>query len=336
MSTKRNQDSFRGCLVGGAVGDALGWPVEFHSLHEVKKIYGENGIQDLVVNHKGVAEITDDTQLTLFTAEGIISEEPIGVYCSYLHWLKTQGVETHLPAKIESWLMNVPEMHARRSPGITCLKALQSGQCGSVTSPINDSKGCGGVMRVAPAGLFYPVEEAFQKGMEFAAITHGHPLGYLSAGAFSYLIAMIMEGHSLLLSVENTLQKLSGYAEAKECILKIKQAVELAKSEIEPEDAIKRLGLGWICEEALAIGLYCSLKYQHHLPSALIHAVNHDGDSDSTGSITGNIVGALHGYSQIPESWVKHLELKDVIIQIADELWMKYKDTNDTTSRFFH
>jgi len=336
MSNKRNQDSFRGCLIGGAIGDALGWPVEFQSLREVKLKYGENGIQELIVNQRGVAEITDDTQLTLFTAAGIVSDEPIGVYCSYLYWLKTQGVEPNVQVEIDCWLVNVPEMHARRSPGITCLKALQSGRCGSVTLPINDSKGCGGVMRVAPAGLFYPIEEAFKKGMDFAAITHGHPLGYLSAGAFSYLISTIMEGYPLVLAVDNTLQKLSGYPEAKECITKIEQAIELAKSDIDPEEAIKRLGLGWISEEALAIGLYCSLKYQSNFTSALKAAVNHDGDSDSTGSITGNIVGVLHGYSQIPKSWLDRVELKDVILQVADELWMKYKETTDQTSRFFH
>jgi ADP-ribosylglycohydrolase len=336
MNIKRNQDNFRGCLIGGAIGDALGWPVEFHSLREVKMKYGENGIQELIVNQRGVAEITDDTQLTLFTVAGILSDEPVGVYCSYLYWLKTQGFETNVKVKIDCWLVNVPEMHARRSPGITCLKALQSGQCGSVTSPINDSKGCGCVMRVAPAGLFYPLEEAFKKGVEFAAITHGHPLGYLSAGAFSYLIATIMEGYPLLLAVENTIQKLSDFPEAKECIVKIEQAKELAKSDIKSEEAIKRLGLGWVSEEALAIALYSALKYQNNFISALKAAVNHDGDSDSTGSITGNILGALQGYRQIPESWIKQLELKDVIIQIADELWMKYKETTDQTSRFFH
>ena len=87
--------------------------------------------------------------------------------------------------------------------------------------------------------------------------------------------------------------------------------------------------------EALAIALYCSLKFQHHFSSAVIHAVNHDGDSDSTGSITGNIVGLLHGYRQIPANWIERLELKDIILQIADELWMKYKEQAGNTQRYF-
>lgn len=335
MDTYKDQENFRGCLLGGAIGDALGWPVESHSLYEMKKKFGENGIQDFVVNQKGLAEITDDTQLTLFTAEGLLSDEPTGVYCSYLHWLKTQGCKVPAPIKMESWLANVPEMHARRSPGITCLKALQSGQCGSVDSPINDSKGCGGVMRVAPVGLYYPPEEAFKKGIEFAAITHGHPLGYLTAGAFSYLIASIMKGNSLQLAADNMLQKLSRYPEAKEGVQVIERAIYLSKTETDPEEAVRRIGLGWVGEEALAIAIYCSLKFQHHFSSAVIHAVNHDGDSDSTGSITGNIVGLLQGYRQIPTNWIERLELKDIILQIADELWMKYKEQAGNTQRYF-
>ncbi|MDN5294046.1 MAG: hypothetical protein PWQ91_615 [Eubacteriales bacterium] len=58
---KRNKDHFRGSLLGGAIGDTLGWPVEFLRLDEIKRRYGEEGITDLVVGRSGKAEITDDT-----------------------------------------------------------------------------------------------------------------------------------------------------------------------------------------------------------------------------------------------------------------------------------
>jgi ADP-ribosylglycohydrolase len=75
---KRSKEYFRGCLLGGAIGDALGWPVEFLKLNEIKKKYGEDGITDLVAGINGKAEITDDTQMTLFTAEGLLRAENRG------------------------------------------------------------------------------------------------------------------------------------------------------------------------------------------------------------------------------------------------------------------
>jgi len=335
--TKRDQEHFRGCLLGGAIGDALGWPIEFSSSQEVIVQYGKEGIRDLVVNSRGIAEISDDTQLTLFTAEGIISDDPMGVYKAYIHWLHTQGYREYAREKIsEIWLVNVPEMHVRRAPGITCVKALQSNRCGSPTEPINNSKGCGCVMRMAPAGLFYSPDDAFEKGVEFAAITHGHPLGYLSAGAFSYLISNIMEGVSLQKSVENTLQKISQYREARESFEKIEQAYRYAKTEMDYQEVIHSLGLGWVSEEALSIGIYCALRFQNNIEMALLSAVNHDGDSDSTGSITGNILGAFFGKKYLPQTWVDKLELKEVILQVADELWMKCQETLEKKSDFYH
>lgn len=97
---RRNKDHFRGCLIGGAIGDALGWPVEFLSKDEIKNHYGEAGITDLVIGSSGKAEITDDTQMTIFTAEGLlrantrysykgICHGPSVVYRAYLRWLHT-------------------------------------------------------------------------------------------------------------------------------------------------------------------------------------------------------------------------------------------------------
>ena len=83
--TKRYQEHFRGCLLGGAIGDALGWPIEFSSSQEVIVQYGDEGIRDLIVNSRGIAEVTDDTQLTLFIAEGIISADQMGVYKDYIN-----------------------------------------------------------------------------------------------------------------------------------------------------------------------------------------------------------------------------------------------------------
>jgi ADP-ribosylglycohydrolase len=99
---KRNQEFFRGCLLGGAIGDALGQPVEFLDLEEIQKQFGPKGIQDLQLSSTGNAKITDDTQMTLFTAEGVLRAEtrsvlkgichpPSAIYFAFQRWDRYPG-----------------------------------------------------------------------------------------------------------------------------------------------------------------------------------------------------------------------------------------------------
>lgn len=90
-------------------------------------------------------------------------------------------------------------------------------------------------------------------------------------------------------------------------------------------DAIQQLGEGWVAEETLAIAVYCSLKYSDDFDKALIASVNHSGDSDSTGAVTGNILGAYLGLQGIPQKYLDNLELKEVILELADDLFKDYR-----------
>ncbi|MDD4201067.1 MAG: ADP-ribosylglycohydrolase family protein, partial [Eubacteriales bacterium] len=220
------------------------------------------------------------------------------------------------------------------APGSTCLSALSSRKRGNMNEPVNDSKGCGGVMRVAPAGLFYPKESAFRMAAEFAALTHGHSSGYLSAGALAYLIASIIEGQDIQTAVQNTLVELEGYKNHDECTQSLKKALDLSGDSLSDTGAIAQLGEGWVGEEALAISVYCALKHRDDFRKALIAAVNHNGDSDSTGAITGNIVGAYLGLSQIPEEWIENIELKEVLMLTADDLCTEFNEDNVNLDRY--
>ena len=256
---KRNEDYFRGCLIGGAIGDALGAPVEFLRHAEIERRYGRGGIRELEPGPSGKAKITDDTQMTIFTAEGIlraaargnrrgICHPPTAVFYAYQRWLLTQGypeVEQNALAN-KSWLLNVKELFAIRAPGNTCLRALKSRKMGSLAEPINNSKGCGGVMRVAPAGLFYCGEDAFRMGVEFAALTHGHPSGFLSAGVLAYLVAALIGGAELEAAIEQALVILGSYAGHDECTQALEQAVALAREDCPDLEAVTRLGEGWV------------------------------------------------------------------------------------------
>ena len=363
----KDRDKYRGCLLGGAAGDALGYPVEFMKASSIYGRYGNEGITCYDLDGDN-ALISDDTQMTLFTATGImlgatrggirgIAGPPWGyIHYSLRDWYRTQTERYPLSEDLRySWLDDIPELFSRRAPGSTCLSVLSSEKAGSVDSPINDSKGCGGVMRVAPVGLYFgdkkyhSVEEIDRIGAEAAALTHGHPLGYIPAAALVHIIALVSHSDMPLRSaVDDMLKAIPSEFPADRFteyfISIISYACDLAaSSRISDIEAIEKLGEGWVAEEALAIAVYCALRYHDDFDQALIAAVNHDGDSDSTGAITGNILGACLGFNAIPEKYIEHLELRDLIIEIADDLHddcqvdsYNYDEYPEWVEKYFH
>lgn len=332
---------FRGCLLGGAVGDALGAPVEFMARNEILARFGPQGITGYAPAYGGLGTITDDTQMTLFTAEGLIRGwvrscfKGITTYSgvtahAYLRWLQTQSerptCDIDFGTNETGWLFQQPQLHSRRAPGNTCLAALKAMKSLGVPAS-NTSKGCGGVMRMAPVGLFawrlrdreLP-QEAFRLATELAALTHGHPTGALTGGVLAVLVMALTDGASLLEALATAKACLRAEPDHEETLHAIELAEELATSGLPQEEAIARLGQGWIAEEALAISIYCALVARNFRHGVIL-AVNHDGDSDSTGSITGNLLGAMLGVKSIPDKWLEPLELRDVITELADDLY---------------
>jgi ADP-ribosylglycohydrolase len=280
--------------------------------------------------------------MTLFTAEGLLRgwvrgcQTGITTYAdvtanAYLRWLRTQGASPASTARPNGeetgWLFSQPELHSQRAPGHTCLSALQEMQRPGQPAQ-NNSKGCGGVMRVAPVGLFgwrlgqsASPEQTFELGAELAALTHGHPTGALTGGVLAVLTLQLTDGGTLTEALEVAKAILSQKPHHAETLAALEQAQVLSVSDLSSEQAITRLGQGWIAEEALAIAVYCALvarDFRH----GVVLAVNHDGDSDSTGAIAGNLLGALHGIKAIPQEWLTPLELHDVIQEIAHDLYV--------------
>ena len=344
---RRDANHFTGCLLGGAIGDALGAPVEFMSLGQIRSRFGPDGVTDFAEAYGRLGAITDDTQMTLFTAEGLLrgysrqrekgtASMAEAIHRAYLRWLKTQGMASRHPAFADAtqrddngWLLGLRALHARRAPGNTCLSALCSAEMGTIERPLNDSKGCGGVMRVAPVGLLFDEpSKAFGAGCEAAAITHGHPSGYLSAGCFAAIIAAVVEGQTLGEATREAIRILKGKPKHRECLAALEGAVALASSCAPSPEAVESLGGGWVGEEALAISLYCALCSQGDFEAGVLLAVNHSGDSDSTGAITGNILGALLGKQAIPAHWLDRLELRSEIEALAEGLLANHGDTD--------
>ena len=343
------QDRIRGSLIGGAIGDALGYPVEFiYSFGEIQQRYGERGITRLDTRQHwldeteqvGKAVVSDDTQMTLFTANGLLNAKrlgmpgTVGVCRAYIEWYLTQiGMKS--PKFRDCWISDVPALNHRRAPGNTCMSALDSIYRGK--EPMNSSKGCGGVMRVAPIPLYAAVndriniETADRLAGDAAEITHQHPLGFIPAALMAHIIYRLatdespsresVEGY-----INEGLDEMNAlYPGCSDSVRSLRamvaRAVALSKCGISDVESIGQIGEGWIGDEALAIALYCALKHFDSFEEAMIASVNHGGDSDSTGAVTGNILGAAVGYEAIPQFFKDDLEMHDLILHVADDLY---------------
>lgn len=305
-----------GCLLGGAVGDAFGYEVEFDRLEEIRGEHGPDGLQEPVLN-KGKLVVSDDTQMTLFTLEGLLDavDEDVPTIVehtrlAYLDWLVTQSgaVPGH---EIVGTLGVEPVLCVQRAPGNTCISALVSGGHGTPERPANDRKGCGGVMRVAPIGLIerFDSAAAFEVAARAAAITHTHPTGYLAAGHMAATVRELVGGLPIAESAENGLRLLEAWDGEDETVDAVRSALTLSvKRPASHFEAVASLGHGWVAEEALAIGLHAALVGSD-FPDVLRIAANHDGDSDSTASIAAQLYGAEHGFSTLPHEWVSALDV---------------------------
>jgi ADP-ribosyl-[dinitrogen reductase] hydrolase len=339
----------RACLIGGALGDGIGWGggrIEFCTdPAEIGRLLGAGEAWQPLRTAAGEIEVSDDTQMTLFSLAGLMDALADGitdadgvrerVRDAYLAWYATQGHDGRFqPGTTAASLAADRRLRARRAPGGTCLSALAGGGHGRVDTAVNDSKGCGGVMRVAPFGLIerFSPEEAFEHAAHAAAITHTHPSGYLSAGAMAALVRLLLDGadprsavrHVLALTGEwqSNVAPVDRYRH--ETVTAIEAALSLADrvragEPHAPALLTTHLGEGWTGEQALAIGLYAVLVADS-FPDAIGWGAMHRGDSDSTASLAGQLWGAWRGFDTMPDEWIAALDVHAPLTLLLDRL----------------
>jgi ADP-ribosylglycohydrolase len=326
-------DRVTGCLLGGAIGDALGASVEFDSLAEIRRRYGPAGLTDFASAYGRPNAVTDDTQMTVLTAAGLVEARATAVpptdvlWRLYRHWAAHQnGVVSRRPPP-PAWLPWPSALTAVRAPGMSCLSGLRLPRPGTAVSPANPhSKGCGAVMRSAPFGLATAdPERAWSEACAGAVLTHGHPSGVLSAAALAWLICRLSVGVGLDEALDSVEERLAAEGQsAAECRYAVSAGRRLGQGTVSAE-ALEQLGGGWTGEEALAIAVACvgdlpPAPTGAEVRRSLLRAVNHSGDSDSTASIAGSIAGTMAGADGLPARWADTVEGADLIRLVAARL----------------
>ena len=311
------RDRFRGCLLGLAIGDALGSEVEFiHTREDILAVTGGTGVIDLPES----ALFTDDTQMTLCVAEALIEGG--------------QSIDTFMPIlskKFVEWyeLQKTPEH--RRAPGSTCLTACQRLAQGISweESGIPSSMGCGSGMRSSPIGLYHSKsEKVVEFGISSSTITHPHELALCASVATALLTHYALNDDPVGLWGSQLVEVVSFNVEF--CDL-IKKATEMAATRQDPDYVLSKkcLGEGWTGHEAVASALYCAMMHPDSYEKAVLLAANAVGDSDSLACITGAWLGTRLGVSNIPQKWVEKIENRDKLIETADNLLKRSNITID-------
>ncbi|MFC4563773.1 ADP-ribosylglycohydrolase family protein [Nocardiopsis mangrovi] len=365
-------DRLLGCLLGLAIGDALGAPVDELSLAGIRERHGPEGVRDFDGN--GVAAITANTQMALCTARAALRASARGrakgiggaalglVQTEYLTWLSGQGETAAGPSGPPG---PVPPMDdpltARRAPGGTSLSALRRAAererpglpLGTVDEPINASKGCGAVARAAPCGFGAgSMAAAFDFGSGSAALTHGDPGGYLPAGMLAATVWALIRGARMDDAVARALGILLNRRGHGDVSSAVRAATELTRGGPPEPEGLDGLGTERTGDRALAAAVCvarCAPAFDGERSMAGIHdlrrgpdkvgrralaaAVNHSGASATVGAICGALVGACYGTAAFPGHWQALVEVRPHIIGLAADCALEFGPNPPTDPR---
>ena len=326
-------DKIRGCLLGGAIGDALGAPLENLTYQQIRKKFGS--MTGFVEHDAHWGRVTGNTQLTCYTAEGVIrsfqryknrgicSVQNVLEY-TYHRWLEAQNAIGPIAVSTghgqTGWLMNVPELRFTRGKSLTLRHAL-------LGKPQN-SKGNGALTRIAPVGLA-PFVSSFESGCEIASISHGHPLASLSAGIFAEMIARALRGDDFLTAARQALELIESKPEALPLVRSIQSALKLGQSGATKPEDYQPLGPGVDAVQALCRALSVTCLVTCHpdridAEQGLLLAVSAGGATDAVGSLTGQLLGAFLGHPKLPQKLCTEVELAALLETIARDMFIGF------------
>ena len=305
-------DRARGCLVGGAVGDALGMPAEALTPTQIKEYYGNidgyvNPKDGLACSRLRAGQYTDDTQMTIAVAESIVER------CSF----NSRDVAN----KLMEW---------GTSDDVRCAGRATMEAVGNLKKGIEwtrsgvSSAGNGCVVRISPIGIInmgYGSTKLHNEARACCIITHTHQIAVAASIALASGISyLVYKGHHLLSGqhfIDIICEQIQEICTELTSVLKSIPPL----LDREPKEAFEVLGTGGYVLETLPAAIFCFLKYPRDFEKTVVCAANAGNDTDSLAAIAGNLSGAYNGYGNIPNKFLKTLEGRNYILELADNLF---------------
>lgn len=352
------QAAYRGCLLGLAVGDAMGYSADTKTWEQIQEDYGPHGLlgYDLV---NGYAEITSHTQLALFSCNGLLigltRGQVRGTMAPYVRYVGVAQREWAIgqrtynqPSRTHCWVYRLGELRRRHCTDTRMVEILNRNQLGSLEEPTNKHDTPASIAAAVAAGMFtaplrISKEEVEQVGAEQAALchqqeldrlgaecvalTHGHPLAFLPGAVIAHLISRCLRDQDtpLVDLVREALKALNDqfgreYRQVQDVIHVVNRAIDMAESRsCGAVAAMEQLR----CDtgaEVLAGAVYASLLCEDDFDHAMIVAVNHSGRSAAVACIAGAILGARLGEKELPAFYMEGLEIAPVLREMADDM----------------
>ena len=302
------KSKIRGCLIGTAIGDTLGMPVEGLNHYQIRKKYGE--VNEIIDGRLPAGSYTDDTQLMIGLAESLINKR--GIDQEDIAKRFVQIYENHRGyGQLMKQFVQLMEL------GWEWNKAVQ--QTNNLFSYRN-----GSAMRVAPLGAFYFDDTKKLKWAAYksSGVTHIHELAKEGCGLQASAISLVIqEKPSPHFDRKVYLDTLKGSVSHRIYQERLESVEDLLSKKPDILEVIKLLGNGGEAFNSVPMAIYCFLRYLNSFEISVTYAVNLGGDADTLGAMTGAISGAYHGVEAIPAKWLDKLEDRDYIQQLAAKLW---------------
>ena len=330
--------AYRGCLLGLAVGDAMGYTIDGKSWAEIQENYGANGLLGYDLQADEYAQVTSYTQLAAFLCNGLL----IGVsrgkvdYLRYAklslkEWTRSQQFYRDPEAGF-CWLGKLPQFRRRYCRDARMLDNLRLEAYGTMQAPKNDNNAPGAITAAVAVGMFYNAkrlapEQVGTLAGELIALTHGNPEAFLSGVVLAYTITGILQEPECAL-VDQFLQAIAvmdgqfrnQFFQAEELALQLRRAIALAKSGVvSDQEGMEQLS----CVDAphcLAGAMFACLLHPNDFDAAIITAVNHSGLSAAVGAIAGAILGAKLGETALPDFYLESLDCKAALDILAEDM----------------
>ncbi|MBP2476131.1 ADP-ribosylglycohydrolase [Crossiella equi] len=328
----RARERFIGCYVGQAIGGAVGAGVQTTTRQEFAATYGEAWPEGYPEVFGGRGLITGETQLSLFVLDGVIraqirrrrtgSADPVAeVRRGLFRWLQTQ--EPRLGGPADGWLPSLPGLAVKRWPDHDTLEVLRSGRTGTPTERVNESRSSAAVARAAAAALWSADRaEVFDLAMAIAALTHGHPVAQLTAGAYAAMVHTFLSGlnnpRRAVYAALDELQNRPGHEPVTEALTRVIEP-GAEDRELEVDAAyLERFGGGWQAHEALAMAVQAAFVAPR-FDLVLATAIGHSGNSSTVGALAVSIQNLVYNFTtNIPVPYMRDLELGKEIAMLAD------------------
>ena len=340
MVTKRS--AYRGCLLGLAVGDAMGYTVDSRSWQEIQEDYAPNGQlgYDLV---NGYAEITSYTQIAAFTCNGLLlgltRGQMMGRMAPFVKYIGLSSREWAAsqrpwgrPDKTFCWLLQHSSLCRRHCMDTRMLDTLSRENLGTPEEPVNSFMSPGSLTGAVGVGLFFhqnrmDQQEIDRLGAEAVALTHGSPVAFLSGAIVAHIITRILREpkaslKKIVLDALEAVREQFGheYSQIFDICTLVRHAVTYAGApNLNQVEVMERLRCS-NAAQVLAGAVYACLVSKGDFDAAMIAAVNHSGRSAAVGALTGAILGARLGEEALPDFYIECLEPGELLQELADDL----------------